>query len=56
MSMNTGGKISVYCGFTMQDAGNRISNNLLYMEAEKNMYEAKTEYYKESGNDRRTAH
>ena len=56
MSMNTGGKISVSCGFAMQDAGNRISNNLLYMEAEKNMYEAKTEYYKESGNDRRTAH
>lgn len=56
MSKNTNSKISVSCGFAMQNTEDRISKDLLYMEAEKNMYEAKTKYYRESGNDRRTVH
>ncbi len=53
VSNHLGSKISVSCGFAMQNNKNPISKDEMYMTAEQNMYKAKADYYEKSGNDRR---
>lgn len=53
MSDRIDSKISASCGFAIQDFSNPISKEDLYVISEKNMYEAKSNFYKESGIDRR---
>lgn len=48
-----GNRVSASCGFAIQDTDNPVSREDLYLTAEKNMYEAKTRFYEQSGNNRR---